>query len=179
MITLLALSGCRDDGVAVYEVPRESPTPPHASAPGPAAGAGGSDLTWTAPAGWTARPAEGMRLATFVIPTSGGSAELSVTAFPGPAGGPLANVNRWRGQLGLPPLAAGDLAGHSERVSTPAGEALVIEASGRGGDEGLLGAILERPDRTWFFKVTGAPAAVKESKGAVLTFLGSLHAAAR
>ena len=36
-------------------------------------------------------------------------AEIAVTVFPGNVGGLTANVNRWRGQIGLAPLAPAEL----------------------------------------------------------------------
>jgi hypothetical protein len=36
-----------------------------------------------------------------------GKAEVTVSAFPGDTGGLLANLNRWRGQIGLEPVQAG------------------------------------------------------------------------
>ena len=73
--------------------------------------AGGGDLVWTAPASWQSRPASAMRKATFIIPGASAAeqAELAVTAFPGDVGGNLANVNRWRGQIQLPPIDAAAL----------------------------------------------------------------------
>jgi cysteinyl-tRNA synthetase len=36
-------------------------------------------------------------------------AEVAVTVFPGTVGGLTANVNRWRGQIGLPPASEADI----------------------------------------------------------------------
>ncbi len=69
-------------------------------------------LTWTAPATWKAKPGSAMRKGSYTIGTEGGpAADLAITAFPGDVGGDLANVNRWLGQLGRPPIAAAELAG--------------------------------------------------------------------
>ena len=77
-------------------------------------------MAWQLPDGWTesadARP---MRLATFIAPPpadaaangggeGGGVAEpleVALSAFPDDVGGPLANLNRWRAQLGLDAVA--------------------------------------------------------------------------
>ncbi|HZZ20009.1 MAG TPA: hypothetical protein VFE25_11590, partial [Opitutaceae bacterium] len=113
----LLLSACGDDKVAVYRVPKEkdpeAPMNAPADAAAPAdAGAGasmadtavptasGADLAWTTPSDWVVKPPAPMRKATFGVPAGGSQAELSVTAFPGDVGGDLANVNRWRGQIG-------------------------------------------------------------------------------
>ncbi len=69
----------------------------------------GGDVRWTLPADWKEDKGRGDRVATLTF----GDLELSVTKLGGTAGGPLANVNRWRGQLGLPALAEAELAAHS------------------------------------------------------------------
>ncbi|HEX7898767.1 MAG TPA: hypothetical protein VF950_13470, partial [Planctomycetota bacterium] len=69
----------------------------------------GGDVRWTLPAGWKEEKGPGDRVATLAF----GDLELSVTKLAGTAGGPLANINRWRNQLGLPALAEGELATHS------------------------------------------------------------------
>jgi hypothetical protein len=67
----------------------------------------GDTPKWTAPAGWSEQPASGMRFATLVVPGEP-PLEVSVSSLGMPAEGReeyiLANVNRWRGQMGLPPI---------------------------------------------------------------------------
>lgn len=175
-------AGCGEPDVAVYDVPKDAGTPPAARAApaldGAAPEAGGG-LAWTAPAGWIAKSASAMRLATFEIPGADGPVELSVVALPGAAGGALANVNRWRGQLKLPPLAEGELAAHSEALACPAGTLRLVSFDGRGetGPAAVLGALMEHGGRSWFFKATGTPAAVRAARPAVTVFLKGLHAA--
>jgi hypothetical protein len=63
--------------------------------------------TWTAlPKGWRFEPAPpgGMRLATFAIDSP--RLQVAITKF---GGTELANVNRWRGQVGLPDVTEADL----------------------------------------------------------------------
>ena len=50
---------------------------------------------------WVVKPPAPMRKATFGVPAGSAEADLSITAFPGDVGGELANINRWRGQVGL------------------------------------------------------------------------------
>ena len=48
-----------------------------------------------------------MRKASFVVEEADGAkVDISATSFPGESGGLLANINRWRGQLGLHALDA-------------------------------------------------------------------------
>lgn len=67
----------------------------------------GEPPTWTVPEGWNEEKGNGERLATVTIPAEP-PMELTVTSLPFRGGSEdayrLANVNRWRGQLGLAPI---------------------------------------------------------------------------
>ena len=53
-----------------------------------------------------------MRLASFEVPYSTGSGDLSIMELSGSGGGLEANVNRWRGQIGLDPVSYTHLRAH-------------------------------------------------------------------
>ncbi|MBI4422918.1 MAG: hypothetical protein HY554_04295 [Elusimicrobia bacterium] len=147
---------------------------PGARAPAPMDGAlppGG--LSWSVPSGWQSRPSGGMRFATFAVP---GEAELSVVALEGQAGGELANVNRWRGQLGLAPLSEDEFRKQSSRVTSKAGALRVVEIISQDGKSGMIGAILAQDAKTWFFKLTGGAGPVKAARPSLERFLSSLRA---
>jgi hypothetical protein len=212
LAALLTLFGCRDAQIATYRVPKETPPPasanaasadPHAglgippvaaspsSRPAPAdmaatpvTTAAGGGLAWTAPAHWQSRPASAMRKATFVIPgaSAGEQAELAVTAFPGDVGGNLANVNRWRTQLQLPPIAASELGSALSHVDVGDLHIDVAELLGPVPADGkprqrVLGAIVPFNGATWFFKLTGPDLLVSGEKTAFLAFLRTLQPA--
>jgi hypothetical protein len=128
-------------------------------------------LRWTAPAGWKAEAARPMRAATYSIPLAAGDegiAECVVNYFgPGQGGGVDANIERWRGQVlgadGKPATAKIDKrAARAIPITT-------IDASGTytgmggpmsGGSKPvagyrLMGAIVEGPGGSVFFKLTG------------------------
>jgi hypothetical protein len=69
----------------------------------------GGSLKWTLPAGWTEEAGKGDRVATLRFGKSEPRLELAVTRLEGEAGGVLANVNRWRRQMGKDPVAESDL----------------------------------------------------------------------
>jgi hypothetical protein len=139
----------------------------------------GLGLKWTAPANWQSRPATAMRKATYFVPGENGAAgDLSVTAFPGDVGGELANLNRWRGQLQLPPLAEGDVAGAVTRLSPNGLSVTLVDFSGGPADKPtrLLGAIVPYGGATWFFKLIGPVDLVAKEKPVFLNFVQSLQA---
>jgi hypothetical protein len=171
------------------------PTPPAApppAAPAPAATTGGAmantavptasgpGLAWTAPAAWTAKAGSPMRKATYVIKGDGGEAELAITAFPGDVGGDLANVNRWRGQINLPPIGAGDLAGAVQRLEFNGLKLGVVDLGGAAGSgaQRTLAAIVPHAGSSWFFKLTGPDAIVAGAKPAFMEFLATIKPSA-
>ncbi|MCX5790468.1 MAG: hypothetical protein NTX64_18495 [Elusimicrobia bacterium] len=179
---LLLAAACRRSDIEVSrasKAPDEgqvSAMPPgHPAIGNEPAAAGGANLKWTSQPGWKSKPAGGMRLATFVVPTPKGEAELAVVVLSGNAGGALANVNRWRGQLGLPAIDDAGLKKASKTVASPAGTTLVVELVGADGKSGMLGSLLPQNDQTWFFKMTGPAAAVKSAEPSVMKFLASLR----
>jgi hypothetical protein len=90
-------------------------------------GAGGPE--WTLPAGWQAREGSGMRFAT-LMPEPG--LELSVTSLDQAGGGLLANINRWREQVGLEPLEESELAARTETIALEGAQAVVVDLVGGG-----------------------------------------------
>jgi hypothetical protein len=187
----LLLAACGEEKVAVYRVPKEkepdmpgaavADTPAQAA---PAAGgsmadtavptASGSDLTWQAPADWVQKGPAPMRKASYTV----GSAELSITAFPGEVGGELANVNRWRSQIGLTPLKAEELDASVSREQANGLTFTIVELAGGGGDpngKAILGAIVPFDGSTWFFKLTGPGPAVRSSKAAFILYLRTVR----
>jgi len=190
-LVLFSVSGCGRDSATSYRVPKEkeesmampataaapaaTPSAAMPALPDAAPPTGGDALKWKAPAGWKELPASGMRLASFVVPGAAGAppADLSVVALPGDAGGDLANVNRWRGQLGLAPLDEKGLEAQSKRIKTPAGTLLVIEYAGP--KARMHAAILNAHGNTWFFKLNGEDATVSAARERFLEFLNSLR----
>jgi hypothetical protein len=200
---LLLWTACRDENVVSYRVPKEKDPAPHAvaaagtpsNAPSPAAApapsgasmadqpvatASGAALTWIAPSNWKAKAPSSMRKGSYTIEGEGGqSAELAITAFPGDVGGELANVNRWRGQLGQTSLSDADAKAAITRIEANGLKIGVVDIVGtaNGGPARLVGAMVPFNNSTWFFKLIGADAVVAKEKAAFLTFLQSVRVA--
>lgn len=123
-----------------------------------------------------------MRLASYQVPgESGPAADFSLLALPGSAGGSLANVNRWRGQINLPPLNPAELAesailiesGHYPyRVYEMVSEEPILEGNHRAR---VIAAILDHEGTTWFFKLTGEDEAVAAQREAFIRLLETFH----
>lgn len=100
----------------------------------PEASASGEPIELRAPAGWTRKPGDGMRYASYAIAGTDPPLEASLTVLGGAAGGVLGNVNRWRGQVGLAAIAEAELASCATPLtgsSVPG--ALLVDLSGTGG----------------------------------------------
>ena len=67
---------------------------------------------WQLPAGWKEAPGNAVRFATIVVPFDGKPLEITVNAasWTSKDESLLPNVNRWRGQLQLPPIAEDKIA---------------------------------------------------------------------
>jgi len=190
-IALLGLTSCRDSKITTYRVPKEKtpamPAAPAAAANAPGATmantavttANGPGLTWSAPAHWTAKAASAMRKGSYAITAdSGETADLSITAFPGDVGGDLANVNRWRGQIQLPPLAAAELSGATAHLDVNGLHLTTVDFTGgpTAKPQRVLGAIIPVGNATWFFKLTGPAALVAREQAAFASFLQTIRA---
>ena len=190
-IALLGLTSCRDSKITTYRVPKEKtpamPAAPAAAANAPGATmantavttANGPGLTWSAPAHWTAKAASAMRKGSYAITAdSGETADLSITAFPGDVGGDLANVNRWRGQIQLPPLAAAELSGATAHLDVNGLHLTTVDFTGgpTAKPQRVLGAIIPVGNATWFFKLSGPAALVGREQAAFATFLQTIRA---
>lgn len=182
LAALALLTSCREPKVEHYRVPKEKPATT-ASAPADAMASatvptGSEAIKWTAPAAWTAKPPSPMRKGSYAVAGPGGEADLSITAFPGDTGGLLANLNRWRGQISLPPLAGGELEASLVHLDANGLHFDVVDFVGtaNGASTRLLGAVLSRPGETWFFKLTGPEATVAAAKADFFAFIQTVKA---
>jgi hypothetical protein len=133
-------------------------------------------LKWSLPKGWSELPGGGMRFATFKAPYSG-KLEATVVVLPGQAGGELANVNRWRGQIALPPLDEAGLAKARTVLKTKAGALNVYDFISAGQVKSrMVAGYISTPDgSTWFLKLTGDADPVAKAKPDFMTILGSVR----
>ena len=164
----VVVGGCAREKVQVYRISHqvEMTKPPFQMAASTA-----PELVWRAPAGWAQGEASGPRLGTLTWK----SCQLTITAFPGDAGGLLPNVNRWRSQIQLPALSEDGLDAHVVRrqsVGALSYQLVSIENPEQG--QALRVGILSYADKTWFFKLSGPLAEVNAAGPAFSQFLASV-----
>ncbi|MEI8313818.1 MAG: hypothetical protein WCG79_00050 [Verrucomicrobiota bacterium] len=115
-----------------------------------------------------------MRVASFKITGADGKqADVSVIPLPGGAGGDLSNVNRWRGQVGLAPVAEEELPKLTDTVEVDGQPAALYELTGDA--VRILAAIQRRDGMMWFFKITGDSQLVAQVRPAFVEFLKSVQ----
>jgi hypothetical protein len=141
----------------------------------------GAVSIWTIPSGWQRLPPSEFLVAKFLIQNGGAKAEVNVSSLAGEGGGLPANVNRWRGQLGLEPLKNEmELAHIVPAMDLPGGGHLTtVDFSGTDVKTGkparLVGAIVPQSGRTWFYKLMGDEQIVAQQKDAFIEFIQSAN----
>jgi len=97
--------------------------------------------------------------------------ECSITVLQGTAGGARANIDRWRGQIGLEPLDDAQFAG-LEVVPMLGNGALLVEASSS--ESGVLAAVSAGTERSVFVKLTGPLGQIGRHRAAFLDLCRTL-----
>lgn len=210
----LVLAGCGEETeIAVYDAPKEPPgsreispfvqrvldggpptvpADPNGMARQPVAAGPAIRADWLLPDGWSSiAPAPPPSAYAFAVPGTAASAEpltVTVTALPGEGGGLLPNVNRWRRQLGLPPVASASEMALSLLEMTRAAptadnptqapgviQAIYVDLLADDQTTRTIAAIWPDPSRqaTWFFKLTGDADAVADAAPAFQRFVAS------
>jgi hypothetical protein len=156
-------------------------TPPPASPAGSAAyGSDAADSRlpeWTVPEGWLETPPTQMLLSRFEVHADDGQLEITVSAFPGDVGGTVANVNRWRGQIGLPPLPEAEVREALTPLDVEDGSAILIDMTNPRdtGPIRVMGVIWPRGGETWFYKLSGDEPVAEREKAAFVGFVQSVR----
>ena len=139
-------------------------------------------ITWSTPGGWVELPSTSMRAANFLVAGDERS-ECYLTVLDGDGGGLLANVNRWRGQMSLPPIDADELA-RLPRSPLFASPALRVDFEGTwtgmgGGQEReghrLVGLLAVDGGRARFLKMTGPAEVLEHELDAFLALAASFR----
>jgi len=170
----VVMMSCNEEKIRTYRVAGEEaapvpvPVPDAVAVPSAAVTAESGPLRWEVPAGWAAGTPGEFQTAVYLL---SGGAKVAVSNLPGDAGGEAANVNRWRGQIGL--AAVEDVGGESLAAEGAGISAKWFDLNGE--SESILAAIIALPDETWFFKLSGPTAEIDASRQAFMALLGSIH----
>ena len=201
LAVLVAAAGCdkREEQVRSYSAPKDAApsTAPVAGTPTDARPVGSQPLvatgtqtpqapqdlplTWTLPAGWQQDPqARPMRVATVVVDANGKRGELIVTRFrTGGFGSVVDNLNRWRQQVGLPPVKD-EKEVTPEKATVGGSEAKVYDFTGPAGADGNPPkrnrvVMVDTPaGDAWFFRFSGPADLVEAQRGAFDALLQSV-----
>ncbi len=143
-------------------------------------------LQWSVPKRWSEQGARQMRAATYSTPVAEGDpepAECAVFYFGNSQGGSVdANIDRWVGQFetGTPPAKMErEVNGMKVTLVQIAGSYLspagpMMQSEGKKDNFRLLGGIVEGPQGSVFFKLTGPAKTVGESEQEFDAMIGSL-----
>jgi hypothetical protein len=157
---------------AVCNAQTETKSPQMAAMP--ATDAGAPRIKWETPEGWTEVPPSSMRYASFSASAGNGDkVDVSVVTFPGEGGSDSDNVNRWRGQIGLPPIDQNAVTSQIAPLKTA--DATFSTADIVGAKTRTIAAWTRHDGRVWFFKATGPNAAVEKEKPNFVKFIESIR----
>lgn len=143
------------------------PPPGGGGKPPPPPPSGKPPFNYTVPEGWKeTQPFAGIE----VLAWKAGDAKFAVSSASGEL---LANVNRWRMQVGLGAWTADELKKEQKSINVSGRPAPYFDLDG--GKLRILGVILTQGERTWFFKMTGPAGTVANQQAAFEAFLRSVH----
>lgn len=184
--------GCEKAQPTVYRIPKEERSvnitiPSEQNAPPPTADSAkmqvlpgmqeaansAPEISYDVPEGWEELEPSGIRKANFTIHSDNGSAEVTILTFPGDVGGTLANINRWRDQIGLDPATSENVNEFSNPCEIAKHKALYVRLEGE--TRSIFGAILPFHGNTWFFKMFGDNPVVFANNEAMQRFLDSVR----
>lgn len=155
---------------------RTPPTGPPASEP--PHGAQPKPVAYELPEGWRELPPAGLRVINVRVGEGDKEAELTGMAFPAAApeiANVLSNANRWRGEIGLPPVEESQLGEITEKIEIDGGEATYFKLLDPAKEQGTLAAMVQRGSMIWFFKLRGPSETMAGSPDAFRDFLSSVH----
>ena len=129
-------------------------------------------IKWQTPQGWSEIPPSAMRYASFNAGAGESKIDVSIVTFPGEGGNDTDNVNRWRQQIGLPPMSPAVVATQVASMKTSDGNFSSVDIAGS--NSRTIAAWTRRDGHAWFFKATGPTAAIEKEKPNFVKFVESV-----
>lgn len=178
LIVSFTLAACDSrDEIVAYTAPKEQPATAPSQAQSPASAHDhthdGAGVHWTLPQGWVKQADQQMRVASFKTSSESSAADVILTKFPATVlNDPLANINRYRGMVGLPPL---DDASKQPVEEIKVDGSLAKRFQFDGADKKLTIIAIPRGEIAWFVRFIGPIATVDKEKSNFDSFVQSLH----
>ena len=171
-LAMVLLSGCGREQTQTYKAPKESSSPPAMQMPVQQAPSQpvGKGFNATLPEGWTETPGSGMRIVSYAI--EGTSIDVYLISLS--MGDVPSNVNRWRGQVGLPSASPEAIADEVETFPAGGHDVKYIEVYNEEGGKGIIAAIVDLAPQYWYFTAKGSVAELKANATDIRTFLESI-----
>ena len=158
------------------QLPPSHPAISGMNATAPNAADTGTKPIWTVPADWKEGPLAQFLVAKFIIGSDEATAAVNVSSLSGDGGGLAANVNRWRAQLGQPPLTEDDIA-KLPTIDASGVKATLVQINGTDARSrqpaSLVGVVLPLNGQTWFYKLMGDKEVVSQQIPAFTQFVQS------
>ena len=145
----------------------------NANAMSPLNSSSNPQIKWQTPSGWSEVPPSSMRYASFSAGQNSTKVDISIVTFPGEGGSDADNVNRWRQQIGLPPMTPAAIATQVEPLKTDSGAFSIVDMAGASAR--TLAAWTRREGHVWFFKASGPSEAVEKEKPNFVKFVQSIR----
>ncbi|MFT5206679.1 MAG: hypothetical protein ACI9CF_000418 [Candidatus Omnitrophota bacterium] len=170
------------DQIESYEVPKDAVSmqdkmpPMHSDDDGHDHG---PSMHWIKPEAWVQKEAGGMRLASFETKASK-PIDISIVTLSGSAGGLEANINRWRGQLGLQPLKGGAQSDTIDKINVNGMAVVIVWLEGNADQidsqlaQSILAAIIKHGNKQYFIKLMGPVEAIESERENLNQFLESI-----
>jgi hypothetical protein len=170
---LIFMLMCKDDSMGeIYRIPKKSKGNLQFNK-------NQKKIIWTKPANWTEKKLTSMRLASFEVTGIGkkDTADISVVLLKGKAGGLIANINRWRNQIGLESVSKDKILAQINAGKSKLGKFKWIKISNpKNPKMAIWGAILPAKNRTLFIKMAGPLKILELNSNKFLSFCKSLRA---
>jgi hypothetical protein len=106
----------------------------------------------------------GSRSFTVGEPADGVIVKMSDFPPVGMMADPLANINRWRGQLGATPAEEGKLDEVSEPITIAEVEGRLTDITSPDGSQKMLAAMVQKYGKVWFFQMLGPAKGVEAAR---------------
>jgi len=172
-LAVVFLLGCGGEQSQTYKAPKESSAPSVMQEPVAQASPQPAEPGFEArlPEGWTEKPGSGMRMVSYTIEGS----SIDFYLIPLAMGDVPSNVNRWRGQVGLPPASPEEIEAEVETFQADSHDVKYIEIYNEEGGWGITSAIMDLAPQYWYFTAKGPVGELKTNAADIRTFLESIQ----